>query len=513
MKLKNYVLLSLACTLLGITNVNAQTKDFDFSKLENKIFDTTLDNGLKLIICPNHDAPVVSMTTWANVGGSDDPKGYSGLAHMFEHMAFKGTTAIGVTDYAKEIVKIAKEDALNDAIREERSKGLLCDNKKMEQLQKELSKAIEDSYSLVIPNEFATKLLNEGAVGLNAFTSADQTAYIMSMPSNKLELWIAMESERFLHPVLREMYKERMVIQEERRMRTENSPAGRMHEEFLASAYKAHPYGTPIVGHMSDIENYNRAEARKFFEKYYSPSNMTIALVGDVTPEEGLKLVKKYWDRIERREKPTRITTVEPKQESERRVVIEDKTQPSMMIGWHIPEAIHPDMTAIEAMMSILGQGRTSRLYKRMVLKDQVAVSTGSFAGYPGDKYPSLAVIYSYPVQGKTNAECEKVIYEEIEKLKNEPVSQEELDKVKSRASIGFIRDLDNNLDFAMKLAKYQQLYGNWREVFRELDKINAVTPEDIKRVAKTYFTKGNRTVATMETKAEENATTQEASK
>mgnify|MGYP003315503834 CR=1 FL=1 len=142
MKLKKYVLLGLACTLLGITNLNAQTKDFDFSKLENKIFDTTLDNGLKLIICPNHDAPVVSMTTWANVGGSDDPKGYSGLAHMFEHMAFKGTTTIGVTDYAKEIVKIAKEDALNDAIREERSKGLLCDNKKMEQLQNELSKAI-----------------------------------------------------------------------------------------------------------------------------------------------------------------------------------------------------------------------------------------------------------------------------------------------------------------------------------------------------------------------------------
>lgn len=501
------LILSFVCCFSSMLNA----KDFDFSALEKKVFEATLDNGLKLIIYPNHDAPVVSMTTWANVGGSDDPKGYSGLAHMFEHMAFKGTTKIGVTDYPKEILKIAKEDALDKLIREERSKGLLADQKKLEKLQKELQAAIDDSYSLVIPNQFTNILQKEGAVLLNAFTSADQTAYIISMPSNKLELWVAMESERFLHPVLREMYKERMVIQEERRMRSENTPSGRLHEEFLTTAFKSHPYGTPIVGHMSDIINFNRAEAKKFFEKYYSPSNLTIALVGDVDPKEGLALVKKYWDRIPKREKPTRLTTVEPEQKAERRVIIEEKTQPSMMIGWHIPEQIHPDMCAIEAMMSILGQGRTSRLYKRMVLKEQIAVSAGAFAGYPGDKYPTLAVIYSYPSQGKTNAECEKIIYEEIEKLQNTLVSKEELDKVKSRASIGFIRDLRDNLDFAMKLAKFQQLYGNWREVFKEVDKINAVTPEDIQRVAKKYFKKTNRTVATIETVKE--TETKEASK
>ena len=269
MKLSKSVFICLAiafvCTFCGAVNADG----FDFSALENKIFEATLDNGLKLIIVPNHDAPVVSMTTWANVGGSDDPKGYSGLAHMFEHMAFKGTTTIGVKDYAKEVICIAKEDVLDRQIREERSKGLLADQKKLEKLQKELQAAIDESYALVIPNQFTNILQREGAVGLNAFTSTDQTAYIMSMPSNKLELWVAMESERFLHPVLREMYKERMVIQEERRMRTENTPSGRLHEEFLAAAYKAHPYGTPIVGHMSDIINYNRAEAKKFFEKYY----------------------------------------------------------------------------------------------------------------------------------------------------------------------------------------------------------------------------------------------------
>ena len=511
MKLKKFIFVCLAMSFMYTCCYAKNDNSFDFSALENKIFEATLDNGLKLIIVPNHDAPVVSMTTWANVGGSDDPKGYSGLAHMFEHMAFKGTTIIGVKDYAKEVVCIAKEDVLDKAIREERSKGLLADQKKLEQLEKDLQKAIDESYALVIPNEFTTILQSEGAVGLNAFTSADQTAYIMSMPSNKLELWIAMEAERFLHPVLREMYKERMVIQEERRMRTENTPSGRMHEEFLATAFKAHPYGTPIVGHMSDIINYNRAEAKKFFEKYYSPSNLTIALVGDVDPQEGLKLVKKYWNRIPKREKPTRLTTVETEKKAERRVVIEEKTQPSMMIGWHIPEEIHPDMQAIDAMMSILGQGRTSRLYKRMVLKDQIAISAGAFAGYPGGKYPTLAVIYSYPAQGKTNIECEKIIDEEIEKLQKELVSKEELDKVKSRASIGFIRDLRDNLEFAMKLAKYQQLYGNWREVFKEVDKINAVTPEDIQRVANKYFKKTNRTVATIET--EKVAETKEASK
>ena len=478
--------------------------EFDFSKLEKSVFETTLNNGLKLIIVPNHDAPVVSMTTWANVGGSDDPKGYSGLAHMFEHMAFKGTTKIGVTDYAKEIVKIAKEDALDKAIREERSKGILADEKKIEKLEKQLSQAIDDSYSLVIPNEFPKTLQNEGAVGLNAFTSSDQTAYIMSMPSNKLELWLAMESERFIHPVLREMYKERSVIQEERRMRSENTPAGRMHEEFLCTAFKAHPYGTPIVGHMSDIKNFNRVEAKKFFDKYYSPSNMSVVLVGDVDPQEGLKLVKKYWERIAKREAPTRITTIEPKQTAERRVTLNEKSQPNMMIGWHIPEEVHPDMQALNAMMMILGQGRTSRLYKRMILKDQIAVSVGSFAGYPGTKYPSLAVAYAYPAQGKTNAECEKVIYEEIKKLQDTLVTKEELDKIKVRTNVGFVRDLRDNLEFAMKLAKYQQIYGDWREVFREVDKVNAITPEDIQRVAKLYFTRNNRTVATIETESEE---------
>lgn len=511
MKVNKFLSICLvsASMLLGY-EASVAAADFDFSKLEKSVFEATLDNGLKLIIVPNHDAPVVSMTTWANVGGSDDPKGFSGLAHMFEHMAFKGTTKIGVTDYPKEIVKIAKEDALDKAIREERSKGLLADTKKIETLEKELSKAIDDSYSLVVPNEFPKTLQNEGAIGLNAFTSADQTAYIMSMPSNKLELWLAMESERFVHPVLREMYKERSVIQEERRMRSENTPSGRMHEEFLSTAFKAHPYGTPIVGHMSDIKNFNRAEAKKFFEKYYSPSNLTIALVGDVDPQEGLKLVKKYWERIARREGPTRITTVEPKQTAERRVTLIEKTQPNFMIGWHIPEEIHPDMQALNAMMMILGQGRTSRLYKRMILKDQIAVSAGSFAGYPGTKYPSLAVAYAYPAQGKTNAECEKAIYEEIERLQKEPVTKEELDKIKARTNIGFIRDLRDNLEFAMKLAKYQQIYGNWREVFREVDKVNAITPEDIQRVAKLYFTRNNRTVAAIETEVEE---TKEASK
>ncbi|MBP5469000.1 MAG: insulinase family protein, partial [Candidatus Riflebacteria bacterium] len=218
MILKKFIFVCLAMSFLCTCCFAANDNSFDFSALEKKIFEATLDNGLKLIIVPNHDAPVVSMTTWANVGGSDDPKGYSGLAHMFEHMAFKGTTVIGVKDYAKEVVCIAKEDVLDRAIREERSKGLLADQKKLEQLEKDLQKAIDESYALVIPNEFTTRLQSEGAIGLNAFTSADQTAYIMSLPSNKLELWIAMEAERFLHPVLREMYKERMVIQEERRM-------------------------------------------------------------------------------------------------------------------------------------------------------------------------------------------------------------------------------------------------------------------------------------------------------
>ena len=474
----------------------ATVRGFDFSELEKSVTEHKLENGLTVLIVERHDAPVVSFVTWANVGSVDDPKGYTGLAHMFEHMAFKGTTTLGTKDYEKEKELIAREDSIFMELRRERVKGRLADSTRLRQLQEAYEKAREDAYELVKPNEFGEIVSREGGVGLNAFTSEDQTAYFFSLPSNKVELWMALESERFLNPVFREMYKERDVVAEERRMRVESNPVGRLIEEFLALAYKAHPYGISGVGHMSDIQYYSREEARRFFEKYYSPANLTIAIVGDVNTKDIIKLVDKYWGRIPYRPAPDRIATVAPEQLGERRAEIEDPSQPVYVVGWHIPEATHPDRPAIDALMDYLAQGRTSVLYKRLVKEKKIAAQLGGFSGFPGDKYPGMALIFVLPAKGHTNYECEDEVFDAIEQLKETPIPAEEVQKIKARAKAQFINGLKSNQGLAMQLCQYQQIWGDWREMFHELDRINRVTPEDIQRVAKTYFTKKNRTVA-----------------
>lgn len=480
--------------------------EFDFSTLEKSVFEHTLANGLKIIVLPRHDAPVVSLVTWVDVGGADDPKEYSGQAHMLEHMAFKGTVSIGSRDLKKETGLMVDEDRIFERLRSERLKGRLADPEKIKMLTEQMNKAIENAYAMIEPNAFANILQSEGGSGLNAFTSRDQTAYIISMPSNKLELWMAMESERFFEPVFREMYREREVVTEERRMTVENSPMGKLVEEFLSTAYKAHPYGIPLIGHMSDIQNYSREATSRFFKKYYIPSNMTIALVGDVKPDTVVKMAEKYWGRIQKRPEPPRIATVEPPQNGERRLIINDRAQPAMIIGWHIPAETHADMPALAAFVDILGQGRTSRLYRRMVRDEKAAVSVSAFAGWPGSKYPSLGVVFCYPAPGKSNTECEKMIYEEIEKLQTQLLTDEDLEKVKARAMAGFIRGLDDNMGLAQQLATYQQIWGDWRQIFRELERINKVTPQDVQRVANKYFMANNRTVACLETTIEQAA-------
>ncbi len=487
--------LTVCLFLLISVSVNA----FDFGELEKQISERTLDNGLKIIVMENHDAPVASFVTWANVGSVDDPKGYTGIAHMFEHMAFKGTTTLGTTDIDKELELIAIEDSLFMALRSERTKGAQTDTALLATLEEQYEAAREASFELVVPNAFGQLIDREGGVGLNAGTGDDMTIYFYSLPSNKVELWMALESERFLNPVLREMYKERDVVAEERRMRTESSPFGKLIEEFKALAFKSHPYRNPGIGHMSDIQYYSRDEAKAFFDKYYSPSNLVICITGDVKPKKIFKMAEEYWGRIAYRPAPDRIATVEPKQLGERRMVIDDKSQPIFLCGWHIPDQNHSDLPAISAMLDYLGQGRTSILNKRLVKEKKIAVQVMATAGFFGGKYPSTAIALAVPSQGHTNEECEVEILAGIKQLQSEMLTSEEVDQIKARTLSSFIRGLGSNVGMAMQLAGYQTFTGDWRNMFKELDKINAVTPEDIKRVANLYFNNTNRTVVMLE--------------
>jgi len=492
-----HVFVLLVCLiLLSVTTVSG----FDFSELENSVTEFTLNNGLKIIVMERHEAPVATFVSFANVGSVDDPKGYTGLAHMFEHMAFKGTTTLGTKDIDEELKLIRVEDSLFMELRAERNKGRLADSARIEALETAYEDAREASYQFVVPNEFGNIVEREGGVGLNAGTGYDFTVYFISFPSNRLELWMALESERFLNPVLREMYKERDVVAEERRMRTDSNPIGRLIEEFLAIAFKSHPYGVPGIGNMSDIQYYSRQEAKAFFEKYYGPSNLVVAIVGDVKPKDVIKFAKEYWERIPYRPAPQRVATVEPEQLGERRVVLEDPSQPFYGVGWHIPEGTHSDRPALDALVDYLGQGRTSLLYKNLVKEKKIAMQVAAFTGFPGDKYPSMILVYAMAASEHTNDEIETEIFGEVEKLKDELLAEEEVAKIKARAKASLINQLDSNQGLAFQLAGYHTYWGDWRALFRELERINAVTAEDIQRVAKEYLTKKNRVVGMINT-------------
>ncbi len=468
----------------------------DVAQFEKRMTEFTLDNGLKFLVLERHDVPVVSFHIHADVGSVDEVKGITGLAHLFEHLAFKGTKTIGTKNYQAEAKAMARMDELFDAIKAERRKTD-PDQAHLEKLQKQFEEAQAEAQKHIEHDEYEDVYQREGCNGFNAYTGEDYTCYIVSLPSSKLELWMSLESDRFANPVLREFYKERDVVMEERRM-MENNPRGRLFEEFQAIAYLAHPYGEGVIGHMSDLQTLTRREAEDFFREYYCPSNLTIAMAGDVDPQKVRKLAEKYFAGIPSGPKPEPVETVEPPQRGERRVVIEDAAQPGIIIGYHQPSINHPDNAVFGAIAQIVGRGRTSRLHKSLVKEKKIAV--GVSAWNDSSKYPGLFAFAATPAKGHTGQECEQAIYDQIELLKTELVSPEELKKAKANVRAGIIRELNSNFALAMNLAFYEVVTSDWRNLFKELDKIERVTAGDIQRIAKEYFTRKNRSVGIIET-------------
>ncbi len=482
----------LTCCLI----LTAQTLE-DFEK---KITEYTLKNGLKFIIMENHEAPVVSFQTYADVGSVDEIVGITGIAHIFEHMAFKGTKVIGTKDIDKELKAMAAEDEAFRQLILEKRKGLKTDKEKLKKLEDAFQKAKNEARKYVKSNEFDEIVERAGCVGLNAGTSFDATRYLYSFPSNKVELWAYMESSRFKDPVLREFYTEKDVVAEERRMAVDNQPIGMLLEEFLALAYKAHPYGIHVIGHMADIQTITRQEALDFYKKYYHAKNMVIAIVGDVYPEELISILEEYYNDMPSKPKPEPVETVEPPQRGLRSTTIKHPSQPFIIMGYHKPDIHHPDQEVFEAITSIMGVGRTSRLYKKLVVEKKIALASAAITGLPGNKYPGLFIFIAVPTQGHTNEECKKAMDEEIEKLKTELVIDAELQRFKTRAKAGLIRSMSSNTGMAGELAFFEVVTGDWRNLFKQLEAIEKVTKEDIMRVAKEYFKETNCAIATIET-------------
>jgi predicted Zn-dependent peptidase len=451
-----------------------------------------LDNGIKFIVLERHQAPVVSFVTYADVGGVDEPDGKTGVAHFLEHLAFKGTTRIGTRDYQAEKPLLDRLDQLFEQIQAAKAAGKQAEVAK---LQAEFSKVETEATRLATQNELGQIVEQSGGVGLNAQTSTDATVYFYSFPSNKLELWMSLESERFLEPVFREFYKEKDVILEERRMRTENSPIGQMIEAFLDAAFNVHPYRRPVIGYDKDIRNLTREDVQQFFETYYVPSNLTIAVVGDVDPAQVKRLTQVYFGRFKAKPAPPEVTIVEPPQQQTREVMLQLASQPWYLEGYHRPAINHPDNVVYDIIERLLSDGRTSRLYKSLVEQKQVALSAQGFSGFPGDKYPNLMLLYALTAPRHTVDEVATALRGEIDRLKTEPVSAQELDRVKTQARAELLRSLDSNMGMAQSLVEYEVKTGSWRNLFKELEAIAAVTPADIQRVAEATFQPENRTI------------------
>lgn len=462
-----------------------------FNRVADRLTEFRLDNGMKFLVLERHQAPVVSFLTYADVGGANEPTGQTGVAHFLEHLAFKGTQRIGTKNYAAERPLLDRLDTLAAQIKAQPP----TEKAKIAALQTEFEKVEAEALKLVEQNELGQIVQQSGGVGLNANTSVDATRYFYSFPANKLELWMSLESERFLEPVFREFHKEKYVILEERRLRVDNSPIGTMVEALLDKAYTVHPYKRPTIGYEQDIRNLTRQDVQQFFDAYYVPSNIAIALVGDVNPKQVKQLAQTYFGRFKAKPSPPKLKAVEPKQTETREVEVKFPSQPWYLEAYHRPAITHPDNVIYGLIGSLLSDGRTSRLYKSLVEKQQLALNAQGFSGFPGDKYPNLLLFYALTAPNRTVEQVATGLRAEIEKLKTEPVSELELERVKTQAKAGLLRSLDSNSGMAQLLLEYEVKTGSWRNLFKELERLSAVTAADVQRVAVATFTPENRTI------------------
>jgi predicted Zn-dependent peptidase len=468
----------------------------DLKEFEKKVAEFTLANGLHFIVVERHDAPVVSFHTYVDAGSVNDPQGHTGLAHMFEHMAFKGTETIGTTNWAAERKALEAVESAYDRLEAEQAKESKADPQRLKSLRAELDAAIDAANAYVVPNEYPRIIEENGGAGLNASTSEDSTNYYYSLPSNRLELWFLLESQRFVQPVFREFYKERDVVREERRMRVESSPQGKLVEALLGTAFVAHSYRQPTAGWASDIERLRVEDAREFFRQHYGPRNLTIAIVGDVNPAEARKLAERYFGPLKDRGLPPPALTVEPPQNGEKRVTVETPAQPFLAIAYKRPAQDHPDDPVFDVLSGILASGRTGMLYKELVRDKRIALVASSAPAFPGAQYPGLFLFYLVPNSGHTTDELEKAAYGIVDRLKNEQVDEATLARVKTKVRASLIRQLDSNTGLASQVTWYHVNYGDWRKLFTALEDINRVTAADVQRVARQYLAPGGRTVA-----------------
>ncbi|HYG11356.1 MAG TPA: pitrilysin family protein [Pyrinomonadaceae bacterium] len=477
--------------------------------------EVVLDNGMRLLLVPRKGDPNVAAGWVARVGSVNERPGITGLSHLFEHMMFKGTHAVGTKNIEENLKLIKEMDAVRADLRREEQALILKarlgeisdakDPKFRSERHKELlakfNELTKREKDLIVKDEFDRIYTTAGGSGMNAGTSNDFTVYFINVPANKLELWFWMESDRLRNPVFREFYSERDVVHEERRLRTDSTPTGKFNELYDSMFWQSSPYGWPVVGWPSDLEGITREEALEYFAVNYAPNNLTACLVGDIDPARAVELAKQYFGRLPRGPRePEPVRTSEMPQLAEKRMVAYAETVPQVRVRYHTVAEGHPDDFALDILGSVLS-GRTGRLYKSLVL--QQAVANNASASHDGRKYEGLFELSGIAKPGKTPEEVEQALYKEIERLQKELVDGKELQKVKNQYAANDFRGLQSNFGLMVQLLLRDNNRG-WQTLNTDPARYQAVTAEDIRRVANTYFKPENRTIAIYHTKKAE---------
>jgi predicted Zn-dependent peptidase len=465
-----------------------------------------LPNGMRFLLVPRPEMSTVVAGWVAHVGSSNEHPGITGLAHLFEHMLFKGTRTIGTKDIQKDLAIIAEQEQLQEQIRQQYRlqrarwrQGEIADpfgtegrTPELVELEKKFQQLVEEQRQVMVKNEYDSIYQGAGASGKNAATTQDLTLFFVTVPANKVELWFWMESDRLYQPVFREFYSERDVVHEERRLRIESTPTGRFDEEFDALFWEAHPYHWPVVGWPSDLRVISKDEADRFFKLYYAPNNVTGVLVGNFDPVQVEALARRYFGRLEASPPPPDVATLEPEQLAEKRMLAECDCPPQVTVRYHTVPFEHRDGYALDVLAGVLN-GNTGRLYKSMVLARPIASAVA--ASQDSRKWAGAFEVTLQAKGEHTPEELEAAWYEQLARLQNEPVSAEELQKVKNQIAADAFRRLQNPFFLMLQLAWYDGL-GDWQYLNEWAPRTLAVNAADVQRVARQYFAPANRAVA-----------------